>query len=49
MAYRSGMLLGRKAEQDQLDVLLGRARAGASGVLVLKGDPALVRTSILER
>ena len=47
MAYRSGMLLGREAEQDQLELLLRRARAGTSGVLVLKGDPGIGKTALL--
>ncbi len=41
------MLLGRKAEQDQLDLLLRRARAGTSGALVLKGDPGIGKTALL--
>lgn len=41
------MLLGRKAEQDQLDSLLRRARAGTSGVLVLRGDPGIGKTALL--
>jgi DNA-binding CsgD family transcriptional regulator len=47
VAYRSGMLLGRRAEQDQLDLLLRRARAGTSGVLVLRGDPGIGKTALL--
>jgi DNA-binding NarL/FixJ family response regulator len=41
------MLLGRKAEQDQLDLLLRQARAGTSGVLVLTGDPGIGKTALL--
>jgi DNA-binding CsgD family transcriptional regulator len=41
------MLLGRRAEQDQLELLLRRARAGTSGVLVLKGDPGIGKTALL--
>src|SRR6516162_7910659 len=42
------MLLGRKAEQDHLDLLLRRAQAGTSGVLVLKGDPGIGKTALLD-
>jgi len=41
------MLLGRNAEQDQLELLLRRARAGTSGVLVLRGDPGIGKTALL--
>jgi DNA-binding CsgD family transcriptional regulator len=41
------MLLGRKAEQDQLDLLLRRVRAGTSGALVLQGDPGIGKTALL--
>ena len=47
VAYGSGMLLGRKAEQDQLELLLRQARAGTSGVLVLNGDPGIGKTALL--
>jgi DNA-binding CsgD family transcriptional regulator len=47
VAYRSGMLLGRETEQDQLELLLRQARAGTSGVLVLQGDPGIGKTALL--
>ncbi len=47
VAYRSGMLLGRDAERRQLDLLLGQARAGSSGVLVLRGAPGIGKTALL--
>jgi DNA-binding CsgD family transcriptional regulator len=42
------MLLERKAEQDHLDLLLRRAQAGTSGVLVLRGDPGIGKTALLD-
>jgi hypothetical protein len=46
--YRSGMLVGRDAEQRQLDRLLQQARAGTSGVLVLRGDPGIGKTALVD-
>ena len=46
--YRAGMLVGRNAEQRQLDRLLQRARAGISGVLVLRGDPGIGKTALVD-
>jgi DNA-binding CsgD family transcriptional regulator len=42
------MLLGRDAERRQLDLLLGQARAGISGVLVLRGEPGIGKTALLD-
>ena len=42
------MLTGREAEQEQIDQLLGRATAGNSGVLVLRGDPGIGKTALIE-
>ena len=42
------MLVGRSAEQRQLDLLLRRARAGISGVLVLRGDPGIGKTALVD-
>ena len=42
------MLVGRDAEQQQLDLLLGHAQAGTSGVLVLRGDPGIGKTALLD-
>ncbi|MEV5892082.1 helix-turn-helix transcriptional regulator [Nonomuraea fuscirosea] len=41
------MLRGRESDQQAIDVLLDRARAGQSGVLVLKGEPGIGKTSLL--
>src|ERR1700735_1209790 len=41
------MLVGRDAEQRQLDQLLDQARAGTSGGLVLRGDPGIGKTPLL--
>jgi hypothetical protein len=35
--YRAGMLVGRDAEQRQLDQLLAQSRAGTGAVLLLRG------------
>ena len=42
------MLVGRNAEQRQLDRLLQQARAGTSGVLVLRGDPGIGKTALVD-
>lgn len=42
------MLLGRDAEQRQLSLLLAQARAGNSGVLVLRGEPGIGKTALLD-
>ncbi|MFI7643061.1 AAA family ATPase [Nonomuraea sp. NPDC049400] len=41
------MLLGRESEQLAIDVLLDEARAGRSGVLVIRGEPGIGKTSLL--
>ncbi len=41
-------LLGRGAERDRLEVLLDRARRGLSGVLVLRGEPGVGKTALLD-
>ncbi|MFI7131642.1 AAA family ATPase [Nonomuraea sp. NPDC050153] len=41
------MLRGRESDQQAIDVLLDQARAGRSGVLVLKGEPGIGKTSLL--
>src|SRR5215472_16798767 len=48
VAYRSAMLVGRDAEQQRLDLLLRQAQAGTSGVLVLRGDPGIGKTALLD-
>jgi tetratricopeptide (TPR) repeat protein len=42
------MLVGRDAEQRRLDLLIGQAHAGISGVLVLRGDPGIGKTALLD-
>ena len=42
------MLVGRDAEQRQLDLLLRKGRAGSSGVLVLRGDPGIGKMALLD-
>src|SRR5580658_8015279 len=42
------MLTGREAEQRQIDQLLQRAAAGSSGVLVLRGDPGIGKTALID-
>jgi DNA-binding CsgD family transcriptional regulator len=42
------MLLGREAEQQILDGLLHQARGGRSAVLVLRGDPGIGKTALLD-
>jgi len=42
------MLTGREAEQGQIDQLLKRATAGNSGVLVLRGDPGIGKTTLID-
>ena len=41
-------LVGRASEQAQLAALLEAARQGASGVLVLEGDPGIGKSSLLQ-
>ena len=42
------MLHGRCAERTAIDALLDRARAGASGALVLRGEPGIGKTALLD-
>jgi DNA-binding CsgD family transcriptional regulator len=42
------MLLGRGAEQRVLDGLLHQARGGRSAVLVLRGEPGIGKTALLD-
>lgn len=41
------MLLGRAAEQRELDLLIQHARAGTSGAIVLRGEPGIGKTALL--
>ena len=42
------VLIGRSNEQDRLDELLDAARAGLSGGLVVRGEPGVGKTSLLD-
>ncbi|MEU8894221.1 AAA family ATPase [Nocardia sp. NPDC048505] len=42
------MLHGREAEQAEIDRLLAAARAGRSGALILRGDPGIGKTALLD-
>ena len=41
------MLLGRAAEQRELDLLIQHARVGTSGAVVLRGEPGIGKTALL--
>ncbi|WJL96635.1 AAA family ATPase [Microbacterium sp. ET2] len=41
-------LLGRRAEQNVVDDLITRARAGRSGVLVVRGEAGIGKTALLD-
>jgi DNA-binding CsgD family transcriptional regulator len=42
------MLVGRRPEQEALDRLLGGARDGRSGVLLIRGEAGIGKTALLE-
>jgi len=42
------MLTGRAAEQQRIDELLRQAVAGSSAVLVLRGDPGIGKTALVD-
>ncbi len=42
------LLLGRREECDRVDRVLAAARAGLSGVLVLRGEPGIGKTALLD-
>jgi DNA-binding NarL/FixJ family response regulator len=42
------MLAGREMEQRRIDQLLQRAAAGSSGVLVLRGDPGIGKSTLID-
>ena len=45
--YDRLVLIGRDAEQARLEVVLGEARAGRAGVLVVRGEPGVGKTTLL--
>jgi DNA-binding CsgD family transcriptional regulator len=42
------MIVGRAAERARLEALLGEARAGRSGALIIQGEPGIGKTALLE-
>ena len=42
------VLYGRAVEQSVIDDLLAGASTGRSGVLVIRGDPGIGRTALLD-
>ncbi len=46
--YRAAVLYGRASEQERLTALVESARAGRSGVLVLRGEPGIGKTALLD-
>jgi DNA-binding CsgD family transcriptional regulator len=42
------MLRGRKVQQAAIDALLSQASAGSSGALVLRGEPGIGKTALLD-
>ena len=46
--YCRGVLHGRDAELATIDELLARARTGAGGALVVRGEPGIGKTSLLD-
>jgi DNA-binding CsgD family transcriptional regulator len=42
------MLRGRRAEQERIDALLDAARDGISGALVVRGEPGIGKTALLD-
>src|SRR5215208_6740872 len=42
------MLLGREPECERIERLVAEARGGASGVLVLRGEPGIGKSALLE-
>jgi GMP synthase-like glutamine amidotransferase/DNA-binding CsgD family transcriptional regulator len=47
-AWRRWPLVGRDAELERIDAALAAARRGESAVLVLRGEPGVGKTSLLE-
>ena len=47
-AYHSGVLVGRNVEQARIATLLEDARSGDAGVLVVRGEPGVGKTTLLD-
>ena len=47
-AYDRSMLIGRNPEQRLIDSLLEDARSGASAALLIRGEPGIGKTALLE-
>jgi type II secretory pathway predicted ATPase ExeA len=45
---QAGRLFGRERERDALDRLLNAATSGHGGVLVVRGEPGVGKTALLE-
>ena len=45
---QSPKLLGRRSECEGLDRILADARAGRSGVIVLRGEPGVGKSALLD-
>ena len=48
MAIQSSLLVGRERERQVLDRLLADVRRGRSGALVVRGEPGIGKTALLE-
>jgi DNA-binding NarL/FixJ family response regulator len=48
MGYFEMVLVGREADCARIDELLGRARRGRSGALVIRGEAGIGKTALLE-
>src|SRR4051794_25626349 len=44
----TGELLGREAEQHEVRAVLGAARNGRGGALLIQGEPGIGKTALLE-
>src|SRR3954462_2321775 len=47
MAAHAGRFLGRTSEREAIDRLLAEARAGHSGVLVIRGEAGIGKSALL--
>jgi predicted ATPase len=42
------MLVGRGDEQRRIDALLDQARSGVSGALIIRGEPGIGKSALLQ-